>query len=340
MPSEKTKVTIYDVAAHANVAISTVSRVLNNSSDVSQHTRAKVLEAIDTLKFRPDRTAKTLAQQKTQALAVAIPSFTTPFHNELLKGVRTAMANADLDLLLCDLGSKHPRQTLLNFLDRGAVDGLLLVGVPVDDDLQEELHALRAPVVLVGNAREGYDGFIWDDYAGAQAAAMHLLDLGHSRIAMIRAHTESELLNSRIRGFRDALNNAGVGLRDDYLVAGETAKHAGFSEEAGGEAMIKLLGLDEPPTAVFASSDVQALGAWKAAVDSGVKIPSSMAVMGYDDIKMSRYIGLTSVDQRTQEIGQKATELLLDRINKSNKNPSSTHQVVPELHVRRSTVSD
>ncbi|RMF55942.1 MAG: LacI family transcriptional regulator, partial [Bacteroidetes bacterium] len=144
MPQEKSKVTIYDVADRAGVAISTVSRVLNNSHDVSDRTRARVLKAIEELKFRPDRKAKTLAQQDTQLLAVAMPTFTTPFHTELMKGIRMSLREKDVDLLLCDLGSKKRHLNLMNFLKRGAVDGLLLAGVDVNEEIAQELHALHA----------------------------------------------------------------------------------------------------------------------------------------------------------------------------------------------------
>src|SRR6056297_1403705 len=131
--SDQEKTTIYDVAEHAGVAISTVSRVLNNSQDVSDATRDRVMSAIRELQFRPNRTAKSLAQRATRTIAVAVPTFTTPFHNELLKGVRDRLDDADIDLLLCDLDWEAPKKTLFNFLDRGAMDGLIVAGLPIDE---------------------------------------------------------------------------------------------------------------------------------------------------------------------------------------------------------------
>ena len=159
MPQDKSKVTIYDVAERAGVAISTVSRVLNDSRDVSQKTRKRVIEAIDELKFRPDRVAKTLAQKRTRSIAIAIPTFTTPFHTELLKGVRSRFRNRENELLLFDLGSEDPRSTLLRFLERGTVDGLLLAGVPVDERLTPELKGFRTTVVLIGHHHTDFDCF-------------------------------------------------------------------------------------------------------------------------------------------------------------------------------------
>ena len=125
MEQERSRVTIYDVAQHAGVAISTVSRVMNNSPHVSPATRERVKESIDSLRFRPDRVAKALAQQHTQTIAIAIPTFTTPFHNELLAGVRSVLADVDCDLLLFDLGTNSPLDRLMQKLKAGTVDGIV-----------------------------------------------------------------------------------------------------------------------------------------------------------------------------------------------------------------------
>ncbi len=339
MPQEKNKVTIYDVADYAGVAISTVSRVLNNSDEVSDRTRKRVLKAIETLKFRPDRTAKNLAQQATHLLAVALPTFTTPFHIELMKGIRSQLREQDVDLLLCDLGSKKRHQSLMSFLKRGAVDGLLLAGVDVTDEIAKELHALHAPVVLIGSRRDEFDSFYWDDVAGARQAVEHLIRLGHRRIGMIRTSTGSPLQNRRVQGYREALEAAGIPFDETLLSHGRTTKHAGFSEEAGYEAMMALLTLDPPITALFASSDVQAIGAWKAAIDAGKKVPDDIAIVGYDDIKTSQFIGLTSMDQDMQAIGQRATDILLKRMSGALTDPPLAERVVPTLRVRRSSQS-
>ena len=339
MAHEKSKVTIYDVADRAGVAISTVSRVLNNSSDVSEPTKMRVLRAIEELEFRPDRTAKSLAQKASRSFAVAIPTFTMPFHTELLKGIRFRLRNHDIDLLLCDLGSTSPNQTLLNFLKRGAVDGLLLVGVPVEERIAQELRALHAPVVLIGTRHPDFDSLYWDDVAGGRAAIEHLLGLGHKRIAVIKSHTPSKAQDERLRGAREALVKAG--LHDDGLVfSGHTEKHAGFSEEAGYEAMETILEQKPAITAVFAMSDVQALGACKAVKDAGKSVPEDVAIIGYDDIKASYYIGLSSVDQRMHWVGEEATELLLKRMHGHKDDQPLSRLIVPELVARGSTVKE
>lgn len=337
MAQEKGRATIYDVAERAGVAISTVSRVLNNSNDVSEITRLRVLRAIDDLQFRPDRTAKSLAHKQASTLAIATPTFTTPFHNELLKGVRLCLRNHDIDLLLCDLGSSGPHATLLSFLKRGTVDGLLLAGLPANEAVAAELRALQAPVVVVGYPWEGFDSYYWDDTTGARGAVEHLIHQGHRRIAMIRSAVTSLLQERRIEGYRTALEGAGLRFDESIVRSGTTAKHAGFSEEAGYEAMEGLLREHPDVTAVFASSDVQAIGAWKAIRDGGKSVPQDMALVGYDDIKTSQFIGLSSVDQDMHDVGQAAAERLIKRITGEETGAPMSEVMRPTLNVRESS---
>lgn len=339
MPKENAnKPTIYDVADRAGVAISTVSRVLNDSRDVSDQTRESVRAAIEELQFRPSRTAKSLAQQSSRTIAVAVPTFTTPFHNELLKGVRSRLSEVDIDLLLCDLKWAAPETTLMNFLGRGAMDGLLVAGLPVDAAIGEELVQLGAPVILIGSRWDELDSFYWDEDTGVRLAVEHLIDQGHERIGMITTHLESALRDARIRGYQETLANAGLEARDEWIAVGRTEKHAGFSEESGYEAMQNLLGMDPPVTAVFASSDVQAIGAWQAIRHAGMEVPDDFALVGYDDIKVSRFIGLSSVAQNMHEVGERAADRLLYRINNPGKIDAFVSELVdPELIIRKSS---
>lgn len=331
------KATIYDVADHAGVAISTVSRVLNDSQDVADETRDKVLRAIRELQFRPNRTAKSLAQHSTVTIAVAVPTFTTPFHNELLKGVRDRLDNEDVDLLLCDLEWEAPKRSLRNFLEGGAMDGLLLVGVMADEELAEELSMLGAPVVLVGTQLEGFDSFHWEEEPGAKLAVEHLLSEGYTRIGMITTPHNNRIRNARVAGYRQALEEAGIEFDPDLVVHGRTRKHDGFSEESGYEAMQDLLALDTPVEAAFASSDVQAIGAWQAIREEGLEVPEDFAFVGYDDIKVSRFIGLTSVAQNMYDVGNEATDILLSRLQRSGPEEFSSRLVEPTLQVRKSS---
>lgn len=307
--------TIYDVADAAGVAISTVSRVLNASTEVSEATRSRVQEAIRSLQFQPQRNARALAQQTTTSVAVALPSATSLFFVEMLKGVKDSLRDRDIDLLLCNLGSSHPYPTLQRFLNRGAVDALLLMAMPVEGEVADQLRRFQAPVVLLGSRCDGLDSYWWDDEEGARLATAFLVGQGHRRIGLLSAHAWSVNAEPRLRGYEKALSDAGLDLDPSLVVAGETTKHAGYSEEAGAESMAQLMALPDPPTAVFAASDVQAYGAWSYARDRGLVVPRDVSIVGYDDLKLSRFLDLTSVSQGMQEAGRLATERLLRRLD-------------------------
>ena len=213
--------TIYDVADEAGVSIATVSRVLNASKQVSQPTREKVTSAVNALNYHPNRAAKSLAQRSTRTVTVAAPSFTTPFHNELLKGVRDRLdAEDDVDLLLCDLDWEAPQASLQKFLSQGTLEGLLLVGVPVDEAMAEELLRMGAPVVLVGATWPGLDSYHWDDVEGAEQGTAHLIRQGHRRIGLISTPHDTPVREARTSGYRRALAGAGIPFDPSLVVNG------------------------------------------------------------------------------------------------------------------------
>jgi LacI family transcriptional regulator len=337
MPPSKNNTTIRDVADHAGVSPATVSRVVNDTGQTADETRDRVLKSVRELRYRPNRTAKSLSEGLTRTIAVAVPTFTTPFHNELLKGVRSRLKDVDADLLLCDLEWATPEASLVNFLERGAMDGLLAAGLSMEDRIVQEIRQLGGPTVLIGNRWPEVDSFHWDETTGARMATEHLIDRGHTRIGMLTAPRESPIRNARIEGYREALSAASLPSGDEWIATGYTEKHAGFSEESGYEAMQSLLETAPDVTAVFASSDVQAIGAWHALRQEGRRVPEDVALVGYDDIKVSRFIGLSSVAQNMNDIGAQATDLLLHRLRGTGPSDVFSQLVTPELRVRDSS---
>lgn len=335
--SGKQRVTIYDVAKKAGVAISTVSRVLNNAHDVSENTRKKVMAVVEDLQFRPNRTARSLAQRELNTLAVAMPTFTTPAHTEFLKGVRDYLNGEGMDLLLSDIGAKTPYENLKRFMEKGTVDGLLLVTLPIDEDKALDLKTYGRPIVLVGSESTLFDCYYWDDLAGARIAARHLIQQGHTKIGMIAGMEGSFTVASRQEGFKQAMDEADLPVVPTMIQRGDTTKHDGFSEEAGYEAMQKLLAAHPDLTAVFATSDVHAIGAGKALREVGRRVPQDVALIGYDNIKVSRYLGLSTIDQQIKSIGERATELLLRRMRGTFTELPLREQVTPRLIVRASS---
>lgn len=310
------KVTIYDVAKKAEVAISTVSRVLNGSENVSKGTKEKVENAIKELHFRPQVSARKLASKEPQMLAIAVPSFTTPYFNEVLKGVKDEIKKMDLDIILYNTGSKDPEEGVQNFFDRGTADAVILLSINVSDTVHELIQATQTPAVLVNSAHPSYDYFMLNDYQGGYLAGQHLVKQGFKSLGMITSIVESDTSKDRIKGFKDALKNYKIDIQKEFFVSGDTTKHGGYTEEAGFEAIYKFDKMGKFPEAIFCSNDTQAVGAIYALSKLGMSVPNDIALMGYDNIKLSKYLELTTIDQKMYTIGVQATKRLAEIITK------------------------
>ena len=320
--SKPSRPTIYHVAEHAGVSITTVSRVLNGSQNVAGSTRKSVLSSMRQLQYRPHRAAKSLAQRSTQTLAVAMPSFITPFHTALLTGMRSRLSEVEVDLLLCDVDWRHPERALRKFLFRGVLDGLLIAGLSIDEELAVELEQVGAPVALIGAQWPSIDSFYWDEHDDARQAIRHLVDQGHERIGMITTHHTHPIRHAHLQAYRSMLR-AEEAVEHALIACGQTREHNGFSEEAGFEAMQQLLQVEPPVTAVFASSDVHAIGAWQAIRQSGRTVPDDMALIGCNDVKVSQFMGLSSMDRRLGAVGAAAVDALLKRLEGGQHEPTS-----------------
>jgi LacI family transcriptional regulator len=327
------KVTIYEVAKTAGVAISTVSRVLNDSPNVSEETKIKVQKAIDDLNFRPQVSARKLASKEPHMLAVAVPSFTTPFFNEVLKGVKDELKKMDLDIILYNTGSKDPEEAVINFFDRGTADALILLSIEVSENIDSHLKSTHVPIVLVNSSHPGYNYYMVNDYQGGYMAGEHLVKQGFEHIGMLSTPMKTRTSIERERGFRDALRNFKMPIDDKLFVTGDTTKHAGFTEETGFEAIYKYDKMGRFPDALFCANDTQALGALHALSKLGIRVPDDIAIMGYDNIKLSRYLDLTTVDQQMHMIGAQATSRLAEIIK--NGNTGLIQQTISPILVER-----
>jgi LacI family transcriptional regulator len=330
------KVTIYEVAEKAEVAISTVSRVLNGSENVSETTKKKVQNTIKELNFRPQVNARKLASKKPQMLAIAVPSFTTPYFNEVLKGVKDEIKKMDLDIIMYNTGSKNPEEGVQNFFDRGTADAVILLSIDVSDTVHELIQATQTPAVLVNSSHPAYNYFMLNDYRGGYLAGEHLVNQGFTRLGMITSIVESKTSKERIRGFKDALKNYKMNIDSELFMSGDTTKHGGFTEEAGFEAIYKYEKLGKFPDAIFCSNDTQAVGAIYALSKLGMKVPDDIAIMGNDNIKLSKYLELTTIDQKMYTIGVQATKRLAEIIEKPNDELCQT-TINPVLVKRGST---
>jgi DNA-binding LacI/PurR family transcriptional regulator len=300
--------TITEVARYAGVGIATVSRVLNGSPAVRDETRQRVLDAIADLGYAPNPAARALSTGRTLSVGVVAPFFTRTLVMERLRGISHVLAGAGYRLVLFDV--ERPGQDSESFRTLpGGLDGLLSISLcPPEPDLAR-FEATGMPVVLVDHPDQRLPGVYTDDVAGGRLAAEHLLELGHRRIAFLGdfEHNYHGFTSSALRrnGYEQALAAAG------FATDPELVRRAAHGREPAAGLARELLSADDPPTAIFAASDTQAIGVLEAAAALGVDVPGDLSVVGYDDIELARYAGLTTVAQPLEESGVHGAELLL-----------------------------
>ena len=329
-------VTIADVAAHAGVGAGTVSRVLNESPRVSESTRARVLAAIEALDYRPNPLARGLSRGRCQTLGVVVPFFTHASAVERLRGVVAALDGSRYDLVLFNVETPvHRDEHFATLTRRDRADGLLIVSLPPPPSSLHRLASSGVPTVLLDTRGAGVPAVVTDDVEGGRLATRHLLELGHDSIGFLGDDPSNPLgfssSASREQGYRESLAAAGLPVRDDHVL------HGPHVRATARDLAHRLLATLDPPTAVFAASDTQALGVLEAARSAGLSVPGDLSVVGFDDVEVSSYAGLTTVRQPLFESGHLAAELLLDSLAAEQPLGESEHQLDLELVVRSTT---
>ncbi|MFI9626699.1 LacI family DNA-binding transcriptional regulator [Streptomyces sp. NPDC052042] len=331
--------TLEEVAARAGVGRGTVSRVINGSPRVSARTREAVEAAVAELGYVPNRAARALAGNRTDAIALVVPEsearfFTEPYFSDIVRGVGAALADTDMQLLLTFVGNDRERRKLAQYLTAHRVDGVLLVSVHADDPLPDQLEQLGMPAVTSGprSASEPLASVDSDNFEGARTAVGHLVSRGRRTIATITGRLDVYGARRRLDGYHEAIAAAGLA-RDEDLVA-----PADFTEEGGARAMRALLARRPGIDAVFAASDVMAAGARQVLREAGRRIPDDVALVGFDDSAVARHMdpALTSVRQPIEEMGRTMARVLLQEIAGGGR--ERRHIVLPtELIVRDSS---
>ncbi len=306
-------VTIADVAVRAGVGIATVSRVLNDSPKVTDETRGRVLAAIEALDFRPSSSARALSRGRSQTLGVIVPFFTHASAVERLRGVVAALEGSRHDLVLFSVElPAHRDEHFAALRGRDRADGLLVMTLPPSPADMARLADAGVPVVLVDARGPGVPMVVTDDVDGGRIATRHLVELGHERIAFIGDDREQGFgftaSPQREQGYEEVLAEAGIAYDPDLV------RHGYHERDVAQRLAGELLTLADPPTAVFASSDVQATGTIAAARSLGRRVPEDLSVVGFDDIELAAYVGLTTVRQPLFESGFLGAEILLSAL--------------------------
>jgi LacI family transcriptional regulator len=313
-------ITIVDVAHEAGVSYSTVSRVLNGFEFVKGSTRDRVLKAAENLGYVANLSARSLAGGRTQVVGMLVPGLDSGYINEITRGIDEALAQENYDLMLYTTHRQHIKESLyVTAIANGLTDGLLLI-VPLEsrtyiDALQEQ----NFPYVLVDQIDETdrSASVYTTNEQGAYAATQYLIELGHRRIGFITGLMAIQSAVDRLTAYRKALTDYGILLDESLIVEGDYWQQSGFDGAA------RLLELENPPTAIMASNDLEAFGAMDAIRMRNLRIPEDISLIGYDDIPQASMIHpkLTTVRQPLVEMGQVAVQLLLEQINDPGRQP-------------------
>ncbi len=328
--------TIKEVAEQARVSVATVSRVVNNSGYVSADLRERVEEAMHSLNYRPSALARSLRRQETHTIGVLVPQLNQPFFSTLTFALEKTLFASDYRTLICSSEEDAVKEAAyIDILLRQRVDGVVLVPTGRSAETVNRLLQARIPVVLIDRDLPGLpiNRVLSDNHGGAYAGVQHLIDLGHRQIALIGGPPHSQAMQSRTEGAARAFQAAGIEI-DPNLVVIDTR----YELDIGYRAAIRLMQYRQPPTAIFALTDVIAVGVLHAAAELGLRLPDELSVMGFDDIPLASYVipELTTVAQPIYEMGQTAVEILMRHLGNTDAR-LETITLDTRLVVRKST---
>lgn len=325
-------ITIKDVAREAGVSVATVSRVYSGRDPVSEHTRTRVCAVGARLGYAPHGAAQSLITNRTRTIGVLLPDLHGEFFSEVIRGIDQTARRQGYHLLVSSAHQDPAAMEAALRAMRGRVDGMIIMSPDLAARSQLASLPVRFPIVLLNSADAGrHAGSITiANFEGAYAMVQHLVALGHRRIATL-CGTEGNLdAAERLRGFRAALANAGIEPDPELELSGDFDEHSGFA------AARRMLALDPLPTAVFAANDSMAIGALSALRQAGLRVPEDIAVSGFDDIPMARYLDppLTSVHVDISTLGERAARRLLDAMRNPGE-AARTDEVLPAQLVVR-----
>lgn len=335
-PKSSAPPTIKEVARAAGVSIATVSRVINGGG-VSSKLEQKVQRAMEKLHYHPSTLARSFKKQETRLIGVMIPLLDHPFYSRLATAIEKKLFDSNYRAIICNSEESESReQAYMEMLLRQRVDGIIINSAAKNTEYTHELQNLKIPYVLIDrNLPDVECGKVFcDNSQGGYIGMQHLIELGHRRIAVVGAPTYTEPITRRIRGTRAALADFGMAENPDLLVTGDTQLF-----DMGYEAARHLLGMSPRPTAIFALTDVTAVGVMHAAGEMGLKIPDDLSVLGYDDVPVASHMipPLTTVAQPIVEMGERAVELLFKQIENPELPPEKA--VLPTRLIVRGTTA-
>jgi LacI family transcriptional regulator len=327
-------VTIRDVARVAGYSVATVSRVLNASGPVADETRRRVREAATSLRFSPNVAARSLSTSRTHTIGVLLPDLHGEFFSEVIRGIDQAAQRQGYHVLVSSSHNAPAEISAALGAMRGRVDGVAIMSPVIDGTTLATELPPSLPLVLLNCAggQEDVDSLGIDNHGGAYAMTRHLVALGRQRIAFIRGPRGNGDAEARLSGYRDALRDAGAESRSEWVYDGDFRKGAGLA------AVERLLATSPRPDALFASNDAMAIAAMSALRGAGLRVPEDVAVTGFDDIPVARFMNpsLTTVRVDIAGLGARAVRTLIHAVGHKNAHARVRETLATTLVVRAS----
>lgn len=314
--------TINDIAAKAHVSVSTVSRVLSKQAKkyrISKNTEQLVLKTAKELNYRPNHIARGLRLKKTQTIGLLVPDISNPFFAYVTRIIQTFAYRIGYSLIVCNTDENIKTEIeQIELLRSKGVDGFIIMPVGVKYNHLEELLYDNIPLVLLDRCFDELEtnSVVVNDYKGAFEAVEHLLAFGHKRIAIVQGLANTYTNSARVKGYKDALMKYKIPIDEDLIVGNDFRKENGYIETK------ILLKLENPPTALFTTSDLITIGALQAITEEGYKIPDNISIVSFDDTDFAPFLSapLTAVSQPKELMGEVAVKLLIeDMKNKGQK---------------------
>lgn len=329
------KTTIYDIAKAAGVSIATVSKVINGTGRISTDTRERITEIMQELDYQPSVVASALTGKSTFTIGLLIPDLANPFFAEIARSVEDRGHELGFNLVMCSTDNNSRKEAgYITLLRQKRVDGIIIATGTSIDGLLSGLADYNIPLALISRDIPSIDAdsVRADDDSGAYQAVAHLTGLGHRHIAVIAEDLELMTTKERVRGYRRALEDAGIPYTDDLVSVSNS------SAEAGKKRTLELMGSDHPPTAIVAFNDLLAIGVVQAAKELRLSIPWDLSVISFDNTVLAGIVDppLTSVAVPIQQMGRQIMDMLIEVV-RGEKRDNQRIVLKPELIIRQST---
>lgn len=307
------KYTIKDVAEKAGVSIATVSRVINGSSQVSDRIKNRVMQIIAEMDFKPSPVARSLVLKKTRSIGVIVPDISNAFIGEILNGIEEISQSFQYDVMVCSTRGNYEQEIrYLEMFESKQVEGIIFMSWKLQAEVVDKINSIQIPVIMINRNTSKLEvpSVSIDNYKAAYQMTNYLITKGHKKIAFIRNSIDIDAVGlDQYRGFKQALNDNGMDVDKNFI------KYGHFSIENSYQIVQSFINDKNLPTAIFATSDVMAVGAVNALKDNGFDVPQDISVVGFNDVKLASIYRpkLTVIHQPLYAIGTVAVKMIINR---------------------------